>query len=154
MTTIVERIGELLELKFENTSFFVVELKPTPGNKIQIFVDKDENITSGDCVKIFKYLKKSLEDEGTWHENLYLEVSSPGMSKPFRVLRQYKKNIGRHIIIQMLDGSQKEGILKEILAEEVVIDEYMQVPKKAKPTIQKIIIPFDIIKCVKKKITF
>lgn len=154
MATIIERIGQLLELRFENSPFFVVELKPTPTNRIQIFVDKDENITSGDCVKIFKYLKTNLEEEGVWHENLFLEVSSPGMSKPFRVMRQYKKNKGRHIVVQMLDGSKKEGILKDTLESEIIIDEYIQEKKKKKPRIQETTIPFDSIKEVKKKVTF
>ena len=154
MTTIVEKIKELLELRFEESPFFVVELKRTPANKVQIFVDKDENITSGDCVKIFKYLKKALEDEGLWHENLYLEVSSPGMSKPFKVMRQYKKNKGRQIIVQMINGNKKEGILKEFSTTEIIIDEHIQQKKKKKPVIQETIIPFDTIKHVKKKVTF
>jgi len=154
MATIIERIGQLLELRFESSPFFIVELKPTPTNRVQIFVDKDENITSGDCVKIFKYLKKNLEEEGVWHENLFLEVSSPGMSKPFKVRRQYKKNRGRYIIVQMLDGNKKEGILKGVLENEIIIDEYIQEKKKKKPIVQEITIPFNLIKEVKKKVTF
>ncbi|MFK7904269.1 MAG: ribosome maturation factor [Chitinophagales bacterium] len=154
MATILKRIKQLLELRFEeDSSFFIVELKPVPGNKIQIFVDRDNNVTSGDCVKIFKYLRNSLEEEELWHENLYLEVSSPGMSKPFKVMRQYKKNQGRHVIVQLIDGNLKEGILKETSDEEIVIEEHIK-QKKKKLIIQETTIPFDAIKHVKKKVTF
>lgn len=154
MSGVIERIRDLLEARFEGTSFFIVELKPTPSNKIQIFVDKDENITSGDCVKIFKYLKGQLEEEGIWHENLFLEVSSPGMSKPFKVERQFQKNLGRHVIVQLIDGNKREGILKSATESEIVVDEYIQQKKKKKPIIQETTIPFDTIKHVKKKVTF
>ncbi len=154
MTTITERIRELLEVRFEGSSFFIVELKPTPSNKIQIFVDKDENITSGDCVKIFKYLKLNLEEAGEWNENLLLEVSSPGMSKPFKVKRQFKKNVGRHIIVQDLDGNKKEGLLKVVTESGIVIDEHIQQKRKKKPIVKETTIPFDSIKSVKKKVTF
>ncbi len=151
--TITGRVEQLLKSRFEDSSFFLVELKKTPANRIQIFVDKDENITSGDCVKIFKYLRKSLEDEGLWSEYIHLEVSSPGMSKPFKVTRQYEKNKGRHVIIQMLDGKLREGVLREFSDSEIIIEEHVP-QKKKKPIIQETTIPFDAIKHVKKKVTF
>lgn len=152
--TITGRIEQLLKSRFEDSSFFLVELKKIPANRIQIFVDKNENITSGDCVKIFKYLRKSLEDEGLWNEYIHLEVSSPGMSRPFKVAEQYEKNKGRHVIIQMLDGKLREGVLIAFSDSEIVIEEHIPQKKKKKPIIQETTIPFDTIKHVKKKVTF
>ncbi len=40
-----------------------------------------------------------------------LEVSSPGLDEPLKMLRQYRKNIGRQVELTLQDGSKKEGKL-------------------------------------------
>ncbi|MEI9935533.1 MAG: hypothetical protein WDM71_11945 [Ferruginibacter sp.] len=38
-----------------------------------------------------------------------LEVSSPGIEEPLKILRQYKKNIGRKIEVLLQDETKSEG---------------------------------------------
>ena len=58
--------------------------------------------------------------EGTFN----LEVSSPGIDKPISLPRQYKKNIGRKLEVETLDGEIFEGELKKI--EEQTIALYLK----------------------------
>jgi ribosome maturation factor RimP len=45
-------------------------------------------------------------------EDYSLEVSSPDLMKPLKVLRQYMKNIGRTVQVKLNDKSKCEGLLQ------------------------------------------
>ena len=53
-----------------------------------------------------------IEEKGWYPDgNFSLEVSSPGVEEPLKMLRQYKKNIGRNVEVVMNDDSKAEGKL-------------------------------------------
>ena len=64
------------------------------------------------CTRINRALYKQI-DEKVLFENgdFSLEVSSPGVDEPLKMLRQYKKNIGRKLEVVFTDDSKKEGKL-------------------------------------------
>ncbi len=158
MPEINERIETLLNTAFEGTSCFLVEIVVATNNtKVQVFVDCDKNITIDRCAELSRMLEKHLEEEGYVPEKYTLEVSSPGMSKPFRVMRQFEKNIGKSVIIQFLDGTKKEGLLLSVTDELLHLEEH--IPQKrgkllVAPKIQKLSIDRSLIKHTKKKISF
>jgi ribosome maturation factor RimP len=49
-------------------------------------------------------------------------VSSPGLDKPFRVLEQYQKNIGRAVKVVPLEGLVVKGELKEVTADGIAVE--------------------------------
>lgn len=62
---------------------------------IQVFVDTDEGITIAQCADISRELGSIIDAKNVIQEPYELEVSSPGIEKPLKLLRQYKKNVGR-----------------------------------------------------------
>ncbi len=62
-------------------------------------------------------------------EDYELEVGSAGISAPFKILRQYVKNIGHEVEVQLKSGVKLTGILKS--ADEAGI--VLTVEKKVKP---------------------
>ena len=78
--------------------------------KIMVLVkDKSAGITLTECSDITRYLHEALS--GVF-ERFELEVSSPGMEEPLKVLKQYQKRVGREVRVLMADGMVKKGILK------------------------------------------
>ncbi|MBK8555606.1 MAG: hypothetical protein IPL65_07475 [Lewinellaceae bacterium] len=76
-----------------------------------------------------------------------LEVSSPGLNRPLKFLRQYHKNIGRTLEVTLLDKTQQTGILKgadeqQIMLEQLVVE---RDGKKKKEVLVEVSIPFDQI---------
>lgn len=106
-----EQITELVNQKIEGTSFFLVEVKVKPVNKIEVYVDGDNGIAINDCVDISRHIEKNLDREV---EDYSLEVSSPDATKPLKLVRQYLKHIGRDFEIELNDGNKIIGTLKEI----------------------------------------
>ena len=51
-----------------------------------------------------------------------LEVSSPGLDEPLKLLRQYIKNIGREVEVITNDEVKKEGRLTAVTEEKINIE--------------------------------
>jgi ribosome maturation factor RimP len=132
---------------------FVVDVTVSLGNSILVFVDSDTGISVGECVEISRHIEHSLDRET---EDFSLEVSSPGLSGPFKVLRQYLKNIGREVEVVTKSGEKQKGILKSAHSAgfelEVVVKE--KVDGKKVETTKTLTYDFDQIKTVKIVISF
>jgi ribosome maturation factor RimP len=105
-----EKIWEILNDLVAGTPLFIVDVKLKANDRIVIDADSDAGITVDDCASLNHALQEKLEALSIDAE---LEISSPGIGKPFRVLRQYKKNTGRTVLVQLLDGNSCQGILRK-----------------------------------------
>ena len=81
-----------------------------------------------------------------------LEVSSPGLDEPLKLLRQYKKNIGRDVEVTMNDDVKKEGKLTAVTEQSITI-EYTE-GKGKKSIVKTEELPFDAVKQTKIQIKF
>jgi len=110
------RIAQLLEEKFTTdeafADCFTVEINLKPGQQLFVFADSDSGMSFEKCQKLSRYLEQHL-DENNWLGDKYLlEVSSPGIARPLKFLRQYLKNLGRTVDVTMADKTTQTGILK------------------------------------------
>ena len=103
-----EKIQILVE-EVMSSDMFIVDITVGTGNSILVSVDSDAGISVGECVQISRHIESSLDREV---EDFSLEVSSPGLSLPLKVFRQYVKNIGREIEVVTKGGEKQKGILK------------------------------------------
>lgn len=111
---------------------FLVEVKVLPGNNIKVFLDADNGITIEKCIKVNRALYNQIEESELFPNNDFsLEVSSPGVEEPLQLHRQYKKNIGRTVVVMMTDETKKEGKLISVNDDEIVIQEKQVKAKKA-----------------------
>jgi ribosome maturation factor RimP len=137
----------------KSEDIFLVDLKITPGNQITVLLDADNGITIEKCTVINKALYKYIEESGFFPDgNFSLEVSSPGVGKPLKFLRQYKKNIGRRLEVELEDGTKTEGKLTEVTNESITLEE--QEGKGKKMTTKMTTILFNQIKEATVLITF
>jgi ribosome maturation factor RimP len=51
-----------------------------------------------------------------------LEVTSPGIDRPLTLLRHWKKNIGKLVKINLIDGGSKEGRISSVNDSAVTLD--------------------------------
>jgi len=126
-----KRVRELVEEKIaDRPELFLVDVKMLPNNKLIIHVDGDEGISIQDCVAISRHVGFHLEEENVIETAYNLEVSSPGVGEPLKLTRQYTKNIGRTLALNLTSGDKKEG--KLIAADESSITIEEQVKEKGK----------------------
>ncbi len=141
-----DKIKSLVEgLLSAEPEYFLVDVKIKPVNNIKVFVDGDNGISIDKCTKFSKKLIKAMEETHTPESGDYaLEFSSPGISEPLKLHRQYIRNIGRNVSVTLADGTTKIGTLKKVEAESINI---IQVSGKSKKTLveEDVEIPFDQI---------
>ena len=103
-----QSVIDLFEQTPELNRYFIVEVKASENNEIFVSVDTDSGITIDECGEISRIIDEKLDRE---KEDFDLEVSSPGLSEPFKVLRQYIKNTGKDVEIVLTDGTKISGKL-------------------------------------------
>jgi ribosome maturation factor RimP len=118
-----ESVKELVDKYIEGTDLFVVDIHVSPSNEIRIFVDNEKGVSLEDCINLSRSVENSL---GREEHDFHLEVSSPGLSEPFKVLPQYRKNIGRDVEIITDDGQKHAGTLSGLTVNGVVIKEQVK----------------------------
>lgn len=125
------KVRELVDARIEGSKLFVVDVHVNPGNKINVTVDGMEGVSIEDCIDISRGVDQNLDREA---EDFELEVSSAGLDAAFKVLQQYKKNIGREVKIYTKDGRKHEGVLSAVEEDKVSItyDEKVRIEGRKK----------------------
>jgi ribosome maturation factor RimP len=122
-----EKVSELLNQGLEEKpSVFLIDLTITDGYKIIVTLDGDNGVTLQDCIDISRAIEHNLDRE---EHDFALEVASAGVSTPLKLVRQYKKNIGRTLKVKMAEGTI-EAPLKEVNDEFIVLEWEAREPKK------------------------
>jgi ribosome maturation factor RimP len=117
-------VQQVLEIE---PAYFLVELRIRAGNNIEVFLDGDDGITIEKCVQFNRALYKGVEGSGLFPGGDFsLEVSSPGLDEPLKLIRQYKKNIGRNVELLLTDGTKKTGRLIEMNPDGIIVEEIKQ----------------------------
>ena len=149
------QILSLIDSKLQEDEMFVVELAVNTGNKISVVIDHNNGVPISYCIELSKLIEAGLNRD---EEDFELEVASAGIGQPFKVLKQYEKNIGNDIEILKADGKKIKGKLIEVTEESFTaeVEEMVKVEGKKKKQLQvnKVNCKFDEIKQVKDIISF
>jgi ribosome maturation factor RimP len=149
-----EQITDLVNNRIEGTDNFLVEVKVSPS-KIIVSLDNPGGMKLDDCIAINKYLQKELESTEVFEKH-ELEVGSPGMEEPLKVLKQYLKRVGQKVSVLTFDGIKRNGRLASADEQGLVLDEeiILKTGKKKEIQTRKVEIPFTQIKETKVNFSF
>ncbi|WP_294823090.1 ribosome assembly cofactor RimP [uncultured Flavobacterium sp.] len=123
--TFKEKVAGLLEKALEERpSLFLIDLSITGANKIMVTLDGDSGVNLQDCIDVSRAIEHNLDRE---EEDFSLEVASAGATTPLVNPRQYKKNIGRTLLVTTasqkieaeITGSEEGHIVLEWEAREL-----------------------------------
>ena len=119
-------VCQIVDEWLEDKEYFLVEVIISPDDKIVVEIDHKEGVWIEDCVELSRYIESRLNRED---EDYELEVGSAGITSPFKVLRQYVKNIGNEVEMLLKSGTKLTGVLKSADENGVVVT----VEKQVKP---------------------
>ena len=132
---------------------FLVDVKIKPINNIKVYLDADAGLPIERCSKINRTLYRTIEEMQLYPDgNFSLEVSSPGLSEPLKMHRQYLKNVGREIEVTKTDDSKVTGQLLSVDEEKVLLE--FTEGKNKKAVVHQVEIPFTEIKVAIVQINF
>ena len=96
--TFKEKVNALVEEALsERPSVFFIDLTITDAFKIIVSLDGDNGVALQDCIDISRAIESNLDRE---EQDFSLEVASVGVGSPLKLIRQYKKNVGRTLIVK------------------------------------------------------
>ena len=99
--TFKEKVKQVVEeALLEKPSIFLIDLTITDSFKIIIGIDGDNGVVLQDCIDVSRAVEGNLDRE---EQDFSLEVASVGVGSPLKLVRQYKKNIGRTLIVKTND---------------------------------------------------
>ncbi|MDE6443120.1 MAG: ribosome assembly cofactor RimP [Muribaculaceae bacterium] len=130
-------LAAFIEKQLEGTDLYLVELEIGSGNEIRVEIDSDTSVDIDRCVQ----LTREIEDEFDRDvEDYELEVGSSGITSPFKVVRQYVKNIGNEVEVLTKEGKKLKGMLKG--ADEsgftIVTEEKVKPEGARRPVVEKV----------------
>lgn len=121
----------------QHPGIFLVELHISVANSIKIVLDGDREVSVKDCVAISRAIEGALDRE---EADFRLEVASAGVGSPLKFPRQYRKNLGRKLEVQLGEGEKHEGTLTQVSEAGITLEWKQREPKpigKGKITVTK-----------------
>ncbi len=152
-----ERLAHIAELVLAGKErLFLVDLKVSGKSgpqKVVVLIDGDRGVGIDDCSKVSREMAAIIEEQDLISGKYILEVSSPGVDSPLKLPRQYPQHIGRKLKLNLNDGQEIKGMLKEVSESSVSVEK--EAKKKDKESRAEIVeIPFNNIEKAKVLISF
>lgn len=134
---------------------FLVAISISSSNKIEVIIDSDKGISIDSCIRLSKAIEETLDRDA---EDFELQVASAGLGLPFKVHRQFTKNIGKEVELIKTDGTKLEGTIKTVGEQSfellTMVKEKLEGKSKRELIEKTIEVSFDEAKTVKNIIKF
>ena len=109
-----QALSQFVEQQLHDTDCYIVEIKVSQNNEIEITIDSDSRVDLDECIALTHKIEDAFSRDD---EDYSLEVGSAGITSPLKIERQYRKNIGHDIEILCRDGHKFTGTLRSVDSE-------------------------------------
>ena len=83
---------------------------------LTVVIDKDGGVTIDDCERLHKAIDAPLDELDPIDVSYTLNVSSPGIDRPLKSERDYKRNLGKDICVKLYQPKDGKKEYKGTLA--------------------------------------
>ena len=99
-----EQIIKAVEPALAQMGCFLVDVTVSAANDIEVIIEKEEGEVDWDhCAAIDKVVHEAFDQDV---EDYALTVSSAGLDRPFKVLKQYQKALGTQVDVKFKGGKR------------------------------------------------
>ena len=141
---IIEKIEEFANTLLPSMGLELVEVqfrREGHGWVLRLFIDCETGITVDHCADVSREVSDFLDVEDLIEHQYHLEVSSPGLERPLKTVRDYKRFVGRKAKIKLRESVDGEKVyVGEIQS---VQDESVELVVKEKGVV---VLPFEHIR--------
>jgi ribosome maturation factor RimP len=115
----LDEIRQMARRIAESEGLDLVDLEFKSGRSrslLRIFIDKKGGVTLSDCENVSRQMSAQLDVKDLIRSAYVLEVSSPGLDRPFRTDRDYERAINQLVRIQIrLEEAGTEQLVGKLL---------------------------------------
>lgn len=108
---IEKKTEELIMPIIERNGFELVDVEYVKegGNYyLRAYIDKEGGITVDDCEIVSRALSDLLDEKDFIEESYILEVSSPGLGRPLKKEKDYRRSMGKELEIRLYKAVDKQ----------------------------------------------
>ena len=121
---------------------------------IRVYVGKIDGVSIEHCARVSREISAVVDAENWLGEDNYvLEVSSPGLDRPFKTLADWKRSIGRHVKVTTREKHENRilhtGKLVAADENEVTLEVAGKTPKEIKEGPKQNVIPMALVALAK-----
>ena len=113
-----EEVIKLAQTHLSSSTHFLVGVKVSADNHIEVCIDDPKGISLDHCVAVSKAIEAGLDRE---KEDFSLTVTSAGLDQPFKVFPQYLKFINKEVAVVLCDGRKIKATLLEATPQEITL---------------------------------
>jgi ribosome maturation factor RimP len=103
-------LEKVINETLDGSKMYLVTLKVSKDNVIDVALDSDEDITIDDCIAVNDAVLEAFDRD---KEDYELTVGSYGITSPLILPRQYRKNIGYEVEVLTADGRKLKGVIAD-----------------------------------------
>ena len=121
MDIIKENIVRISNEIAEKLNFFVIDINFRGDNRkkiIEVFVDAEKNIDADNLAEISREINSIIEEQDIIQQAYRLDVSTPGVDRPLKFLKQFPKHINRNFEVTYKTGNETNTITGKLLSVE------------------------------------
>lgn len=148
MSELKQTIEEIVKKHLPDENHFIVEVKMAEKSGktlLNLLIDSDQGLTIESCARVSRLVSEELEAMEIMPDAYTIEVSSPGLDYPLSSKRQYLKNIGRELKVNLFSDKEVVGKLLEV--DDAGIKMLVRKNGKGKKaTEEELTIPFEEVK--------
>ena len=118
MNSIKQNILNAVKEISEENNLFLLEVlfRGTEQNwVIEIFIDGEDILSADDCARISREINQVIEEKELLDSPYRLDVSTPGVDRPLKYFKQYKKHINRKFEVRYKSGENKKSITGKLV---------------------------------------
>jgi ribosome maturation factor RimP len=119
MDIIKENIVRISNEIAEKLNFFVIDINFRGDNRkqiIEIFVDAEKNVDADNLAEISREINSKIEEQNIIQKAYRLDVSTPGVDRPLKFLKQFPKHINRNFEVTYKTGDETKTITGKLLS--------------------------------------
>lgn len=143
-------VNQIVTEFLDGKDCFLVDVSVQPGNFIVVEIDSEKGVDIDTCCAISRHVEANLDRE---IEDYELEVGSTGLTAPFKVLRQYQKNIGNEVEV-LAGGKKMVGVLLQATEENFTIQVAKKVKGQKQPVLEEVTFAYPEVKYTKYNFKF
>ncbi|NOX89649.1 MAG: ribosome maturation factor RimP [Calditrichaeota bacterium] len=123
-----EKLEAIVRPICENNGFYLLEVRVSGGSHspvFQVFADNERGITVDECARLSRMIQDELDMNDDFGMNYRLDVSSPGLDHPLKYDWEFKKNVGRHLVVKYRIEEKEwrvTGKLTDFNAETIILE--------------------------------
>lgn len=125
---VLEQIEKHVIAILDSMDMELVDIQYRPeghGWVLRLFIDLEDGVNLDHCAKVSREVGQVLDVEDVIEHAYHLEVSSPGVERPLKSIKAFKRFVGKKARIKLHEavegGKTFEGIIESVNGDEITL---------------------------------